>query len=158
MPSAFNINLEKSMRYIKHTLFIVALFGAILSANPALADDGQKMFVNLSSDELNRAAMAIGFSTNVLQKKKIPVTLFLNVDGVRIADKAIPEHRHANGKSLKEMLSDFMSAGGRVIVCPMCMNNVGGMTHADLIPGVEVGGPDVTWPALFAPGTTVLSY
>lgn len=100
--------------------------------------------------------MAIGFSTKVLTQKKIPVTIFLNVEGARIADKNIPEHKHANGKSLKEMLAAFMSAGGQVIVCPMCMKNVGGLGKEDLIPGVTVGGPDVTWPALFAEGTTVL--
>jgi predicted peroxiredoxin len=130
----------------------------VFSANLFAADGGQKLFVNLSSDELNRAAMAIGFSTKILTQKKIPVTIFLNVEGVRIADKNIPENKHVGGKSLKEMLADFMSAGGHVIVCPMCMTNVGGLSKEDLIPGVEVGGPEVTWPALFAEGTTVLSY
>jgi hypothetical protein len=59
---------------------------------------------------------------------------------------------------LKEMLAAFMNAGGRVLVCPMCMGNVGGLSKDDLIAGVEVGGPDTTWPALFAEDTTVLSY
>jgi predicted peroxiredoxin len=150
--------MEKNVQTIKKVLVVLALFGAVFSSNLLAADSGQKLFVNLSSDELNRAAMAIGFSTKVLEQKKIPVTLFLNVEGVRIADKNIPGNKHVSGKSLKEMLTAFIAAGGRVIACPMCMKNVGGLTKADLIPGVEVGGPDVTWPALFAEGTTVLSY
>ena len=140
---------------------IVALlaFLCMVFSQPLFAGgDGEKLFVNLSSDELNRAAMAIGFSTKVRTEKKIPVTIFLNVEGVRIADKSIPENKHASGKSLKEMLAAFMDAGGRVLVCPMCMANVGGLSKDDLIAGVEVGGPDVTWPALFAEGTRVLSY
>lgn len=137
---------------------VLALICVVFSANLSASEDGKKLFVNLSSDELNRAAMAIGFSTKVLTMKKIPVTIFLNVNAVRIADKNIPEHKHANGKSLKEMLSAFMKAGGQVIVCPMCMKNVGGLSKDDLIGGVVVGGPDVTWPALFADDTTVLSY
>lgn len=138
---------------------VLLVFFLVLASNAAFsADNDQKLFVNLTNDEMNRAAMAIGFSTKILQEKEIPVTIFLNVEGVRIADKSIPEHKHANGKSLKEMLAGFMKAGGRVLVCPMCMKNVGGLGKDDLIEGVEVGGPDATWPALFADGTTVLSY
>jgi len=82
----------------------------------------------------------------------------LNVDGVRIADENIPEHKHAGGKSLKEMLSTFMAKGGRVIVYPMCMKNIGGLNKGDLIPGVEVSCSGAAQSALFAEGTTVLSY
>lgn len=51
-----------------------------------------------------------------------------------------------------------MGAGGKVLACPMCMKNVGGMKKADLLEGVVVGGSTVTWPALFAENTTVLNY
>ncbi|WP_455199787.1 DsrE family protein [Kaarinaea lacus] len=139
-----------------YALLIVAL---LLVCNSAYSDEsGQKLFVNLSSDNINRAAMAIGFSTKVRKQKKIPVTIFLNIEGVRIADKNIPGHKHANGKSLKEMLDIFIEAGGQVIICPMCMKNVGGLKKEDLIEGVKIGGPEITWPALFAEDTTVLSY
>ena len=146
------------MENIKRFGVLFAFLCAVFSANLVAYEDGEKLFVNLSSDDINRAAKAIGFSTKILTQKKIPVTIFLNVEGVRIADKNIPEHRHANGKSSKEMLAAFMDAGGQVIVCPMCMENVGGLGKEDLISGVKVGGPDVTWPALFAEDTTVLSY
>ncbi len=137
---------------------VFALVGILISQAVFASGSGEKLFINLTSDEINRAAMAIGFGTMVLKKKEIPVTIFLNVDAVRIADKDIPEHKHANGKSLKEMLTGFLQAGGQVIICPMCMEHVGGLKGDELLDGVQVGGPDVTWPALFAPGTTVLSY
>lgn len=146
------------MKSIKSFCTILALICVVVSQSLFAADGEEKLFVNLSSDELNIAAMAIGFSTNILTQKEIPVTLFLNVNSIRIVDKNIPEHKHANGKSLKEFLTDFIEAGGRVIVCPMCMKNVGGLNKDELLEGVEVGGPDVTWPALFAEGTTVLSF
>jgi predicted peroxiredoxin len=145
------------MQVIKKLGTILTLL-CILSSTLAFADDKQKLFVNLTSDEINRAAMAIGFSTKILTQKKIPVTIFLNVEGARIADKNIPEQKYANGKSLKQMLTDFINAGGQVLICPMCMKNVAGISKDDLLPGVKVGGPDVTWPALFAEDTTVLSY
>ncbi|MGI9316673.1 MAG: DsrE family protein [bacterium] len=122
------------------------------------AGEREKLFVNLTSDDIDRAAMAINFSTRVLTKKDIPVTIFLNVEGVRIADKNIPGHQHAKGKSLKEMLVAFIDQGGKVIVCPMCMQNVGGMSEQDLIDGAVVGDAGITWPAMFDEDTTVLSY
>jgi predicted peroxiredoxin len=151
-------NLEQFMRLTKGFGILLAFLCVVLSSSLFASEGGKRLFINLTSDELNRAAMAIGFGTKVLTEKKMPVTIFLNVEGVRIADKNIPGNKHAGGKTLKEMLGAFMDAGGHVIVCPMCMANVGGLSKDDLIPGVEVGGPDVTWPALFAEDTTVLSY
>lgn len=119
---------------------------------PAAADQ-DKLFVNLTTDEARRVAMAVGFATKVREEKKIPVTIFLNVEGVRLADKNI-----AHCGASQELLKEFMRSGGRVIVCPMCMQNVGGMDKDDLISGVEIGGPEVTWPALFDDDVTVLSY
>ncbi len=146
------------MSMIKRLSAFLVLFMVLASNMAFSADSGQKLFINLTSDEINRAAMAIAFSTKILQEKKIPVTIFLNVEGVRIADKNIPENKYANGKSLKEMLASFIKAGGRVIICPMCLKNVGGLSKDDLIDDVEIGEPDVTWPALFAEDTTVMSY
>lgn len=134
---------------------LVSLLWVSTAANAA---QPPSMFVNLTSNEMNRAAMAISFSTRILTQKKMPVTIFLNVDGVRLVNKNIPGSTHVNGKTLQEMLEAFMAAGGKVIACPMCMKNVGGMTQKDLLDGVVVGGSDVTWPALFADNTTVLNY
>ena len=109
-------------------LNIIFIFIGLLMVQSVFAhDDNQKLFVNLSSDGINRATMAISFSTRVLVEEKIPVTIFLNVDEVRLADNNIPKPTHVNGKSTKTMLSYFMKKGGQVIVCPMCMKSVGGM-------------------------------
>ncbi len=143
------------MIMIKKLATVFLFLCTIASSNVFAADSNQKLFVNLTSDELNRATMAIGISTEILTQKKIPVTIFLSVEGARIADKNIPEQRHANGKSLKEMLSGFMNKGGRVIMCVMCMKNVGGMKKDDVIKGIQFGGGIS---ALFEEGTTVLTY
>ena len=137
---------------------LILLFLPAFALPVAADEDEQRLFVNLTSDELDRAAMAIGFGTKVLQEKKIPVTIFLNVDGVRLADKNIPQNKYVTGNTPQQMLQKFMESGGRVIICPMCMKNVGGMGKDDLIEGVEMGGPQVTWPALFDEYVTVLSY
>lgn len=135
------------------------IIGICLSIGTAWSEQGdQSLFINLSSDQIDRAAMAINFGTRVREQKEIPVTIFLNVSGVRIADNNIPEHQHATGKSLKQMLTTFMASGGQVLVCPMCMQNVGGLESNDLLEGVQIGAADITWPAMFAEGVTVLSY
>lgn len=145
---------------IKKLSIWIYIFSLILvSAGSSFgAEDNKSLFVNLTSNEMNRAAMAITFSTRIKTHKQIPVTIFLNVDGVRLVNKHIPGNIHVSGKTLQEMLAIFMKAGGKVIACPMCMKNVGGMKKADLLEGVVIGGSDVTWPALFAENTTVLNY
>ena len=144
------------MKTIKQLLVFVALLSLII-ALPASAS-GKKLFVNITTDDTNKSAMAVSMATLVLTTKKIPVTILLNVDAVRLADKTIPQNKYASGETVTEMLAGFMKAGGKVIVCPMCMKNVGGMDKNDLIPNVIMGGPDVTFPVLLADDTTVISY
>ena len=118
-------------------------------------DDDKKLFVNLISDDLDRAAMAVSISNKVLSTGDIPVTIFLSAQGVRWVDKNIPQNRYANGKTIPEMLQGFMKSGGQVILCKVCMENVGGIKQEEVIDGVKFTG---TLSALFADNTTVLTY
>ena len=143
----------------KRSVWIFVFFLILVGTGSAVGKEGNKsLFVNLTSNEIDRAAMAITFSTRVRTQKQIPVTIFLNVDGVRLVNRNIPGNTHVSGKTLQEMLASFIASGGKVIACPMCMKNVGGMKKSDLLKGVVVGGSDVTWPVLFAENTTVLNY
>ncbi len=132
---------------------IVALLLLAAAFPLAAAAWAKKPFINLTSAVAARASMAIGFGTRVLEQKKMPVTVFLNVEGLRLANKNI-----AQCKASQEVLRAFMQFGGRVIICPMCMQKVAGMDKHDLISGVELRGPEITWPELFADNLTVLSY
>ena len=142
------------MKKIFSLLLISFLFFGINSVG--LADEvNKKLFVNLISDDLDRAAMAVSISNKVLSSEKIPVTIFLSAQGVRWADKSIPQNRYANGKTMHEMLQQFMKSGGQVILCKMCMENVGGIKKEEVIEGVKLKG---ALTALFADNTTVLTY
>jgi predicted peroxiredoxin len=145
------------MMTIKKSVSMLAflLICTFASSSLTAADNDQRLFVNLTSDEINRATMAIVFSTRVLTEMDIPVTIHLTVEGTRIADRNIPEQTNADGNTLKGLLSEFMSEGGRVFVCGMCMKNVGGINSDELIDGVQVEGG---MSAIFDPGTTVVSY
>ena len=142
------------MKKIFSLILLTLLFFGASSAGFA-ANKDKKLFVNLISDDLDRAAMAVSISNKVLSTGDIPVTIFLSAQGVRWVDKNIPQNRYANGKTIPEMLQGFMKSGGRVILCKMCMENVGGIKLEEVIDGVEFTG---TLSALFADNTTVLTY
>jgi predicted peroxiredoxin len=115
------------------------------------------LFVNLTSDDVHRAGMAISFAQSVL-KTGHQATIFLNVTAVRIASKNIPQHINGITKtSLQEMLREFIGQGGKVISCPMCLQQAG-ITPEQLIEGVVVGSPDITQPLLFADDVRVMSW
>lgn len=148
------------------TTFLAGLALGALVFHPTIVataqtEEPERLFVNLTDDDINTSAMAINFATRVLNERGIAVTIFLNVEAVRLVDTNIPESTHPNGMTPRQMLTAFMEAGGEVIVCPMCMANVGGMTEADLLEGVQVGSSDLTWGRLFGDdgeNVTVISY
>ena len=118
-------------------------------------EDEQRLFVSLTSDDLDRAAMAVSVSNKVLSTGSISATIYLSAQGVRWVDKSIPQNKYVNGKTIPEMLKEFMAAGGKVILCKMCMENIGGIKPDEVVEGVELtGGLD----AMFAENTTVLTY
>lgn len=48
-------------------------------------------------------------------------------------------------------MAAMLEAGATIIVCPMCMKHYG-VAEADLVPGLEIGNPDLTGGALFKDG------
>lgn len=141
---------------MKKIISLILLSFLCFGINSAVfADDDKKLFVNLISDDLDRAAMAVGISSMVISTGKISVTIFLSAQGVRWVDKTIPQNTYVTGKTIPEMLQEFMKAGGQVIICKMCMKNIGGIKEADVIDGVKFSGILDT---LFADNTTVLTY
>jgi len=137
------------------TLLLVTLLYVSTTSISYSAEVEKKLFVSLTTDNLDRAAMAVGISNKVLSTKKMPVTIFLSAQGVRWGDKNIPQNRYVNGKTIPEMLQGFIKSGGQVIICKMCMKNVGGLKKSEVIDGIKFTG---TLTALFADNTTVLSY
>lgn len=139
-------------------LLLVACLGlAIATAGPARAAD-QGLFINLTSDQLDRAVMAIFLAQKALTEKQAEVAIFLNVEGIRLADRRLTGPTHPSGKTVRQLLGEFMQAGGKVYACPMCMEHVGGMHPADLLDGIAPATMDGVWSALFGRDVRVLSY
>jgi sulfur relay (sulfurtransferase) complex TusBCD TusD component (DsrE family) len=96
--------------------------------------------------------MAITFGGNQ-QELGHPLTVFLNDKGVLIGSKA-----NANKFSEhQKKLSELMSKGATVLICPMCMKHYG-VKKADLLPGLKVGKPELTGSALFKDNTKTLTW
>lgn len=145
------------------TLLLVGACAAVLLVLTSLPtgaqDDSPKaLFINLTSDQMNRAAMALHLANLALTGEHMEVTIFLNVEGVFLADRNMPQLIHPNGKTLHEMLCECIANGAQVYVCPMCMKNLGGLTTEDLLPGIIVADEANVWPRLYADNARVLSY
>jgi len=136
---------------------LLALTLTFALATATQAESPKRMLTSVSTADVNRAAMAIKFTHAAMKDQGVAATLFFNVDGVRLVNKNIPSPTYPNGESIQTMLEKFMQDGGKVLACPMCMKNVGGMTGADLMSGVYAE-PGAGQKAMFADGTLVLSY
>jgi len=139
------------MKFVPHLLLALALcLGAI--ATPTFAGDTDPLFVNLTTDDSHRANMAISFGGNQY-KLGHPLTIFMNDKGVLLATTANASQFAEQQKAL----ADLISKGATIIVCPMCMKHYG-INEADLLPGMKVGKPELTGPALFKDNTKTLTW
>lgn len=139
------------MRPFRLALIAFALLAAI-AARPAAADEHGSLFVNLTTDEPHRVAMALAFSKAQL-KLGHPVTVWLNDRGVFVGDvQSAGKLKEAQG-----MLRELMSAGAQVIACPMCMKHYG-IGDTSLLEGVKTGNPEMTGAALFKDDAKTLTW
>lgn len=140
------------MKKILVAMFIV--FG-LFSTN-ALAAKKESLFVNVTTSANIKAPMAVMFAYKGLERG-LDMTILLNAQGVQLAVKGFEAPVNArNGKSSQELLAMFIKKGGKVLVCPMCLQAMG-YTKDDLIPGVKVSNADSTFGAILA-SDKVISY
>jgi len=85
----------------------------------------------------------------------------MNVRGIYLIDKKRASHVHGlmakDGKSIQDMLKDFMADGGIVIACGAC-SKAAGLTKDDFIEGVKMGNPELVQSILFDPKVKTLSW
>ena len=138
------------MNYRHIKLAIAALLITVSSAAFSGAND--PLFINLSTDDLSRASMAINFGKHHSNGGH-PLTIFLDDKAVMLGVKA----GSTKFADQQQALSEVISSGALVIMCPMCLKQAG-FTEADLISGVKLGGPKITGDALFKDGTKTMSW
>jgi predicted peroxiredoxin len=141
--------MQTMRTYFTLALVLWLAFGA--AAAQAVEPTKPALFVNLTAVDPHRVEMALDLSETAA-KRGHAVTIFLNIDSVRIAEKDNPMFEPSRAR-----LESVMKAGAKIIVCPHCLRYAG-LKEANLISGVQVGNPDLTLGALFAPDTRVMTW
>lgn len=111
-----------------------------------------KLVYHLSSDEPWRATIALLDSQTML-KMGYNVTLMLSIEGVQLGVKN--PHQYLGLQPLTKNVSDFMSNGGTVIICEVCLK-IAGYNNSDIIDGSIIGSPKIM--ANLLNQTTVVDY
>ena len=107
------------------TCGVILFLFTILTVKAMAADEPvrQKVVVHLShfTDDLHRPFMALKLA-GLLQESGADVTLFLDLEGVRLAERR--QHLDmtwgSNPTPLSEHYERFTGAGGKVLLCPHC--------------------------------------
>jgi sulfur relay (sulfurtransferase) complex TusBCD TusD component (DsrE family) len=132
-----------------HALMIIPLaVGPLVALAPSDATHAEfqqnekRAVVHLGSyaADLASAGSAMLMAVN-LQNNGADVTLFLDRDGVRLADARQPALEYA-GIDVVGLLDSFVAAGGRVVLCPPGAAHAG-IGRDQLRPGAEIGSPPV---------------
>lgn len=101
------------------------------------AKKGLLFNVTSGKEDLHAVTMAMQLANHALDDGR-EVTLFLNVRAPEFARKDLPESFAFHGNpAIKEMLTDLLSRGAKVLVCPHCAE-VMGVKQADLLSGAEL--------------------
>jgi sulfur relay (sulfurtransferase) complex TusBCD TusD component (DsrE family) len=94
------------------------------------------------TNDLHAAKMALKVAT-AMRAQGAAVVLFVDREGVRLADSRQPLTLvYGDGDSFEKMYAAFVAAGGTVLVCPHCAQEVG-LTAALLRRGATLA-PDAT--------------
>jgi predicted peroxiredoxin len=143
-------------------LALVSLFIALLALFAPLtthAQDKAPLFINLTNDDPWKVSMAAFFGTNFALKQGHPtVVIFVNVQATPMFQKNKSELRSEQfGRTVHDMVREFQAAGGKVLVCPVCMKATG-IAASDLIEGAEVATVKSVNDVLFRADTKTLTW
>ena len=136
---------------------------AMLAAQPAFAQtppaaQSQQVVVHLGSftNDLHSAFMAFSLATN-LQKAGAKVTVFLDREGVRLADaRERGDLTWGDSGGTAAAMADFVKAGGKILVCPHCAH-LAGIEKANVRPGSSLATQDEVT-KLFLAATKVIDF
>lgn len=103
--------------------------------------------------------MAAFFATNfALKQGHKPVVIFVNVQATPLFSKSKADIRSKQfGRTVHDMYREFSAAGGKVLVCPVCMKAIG-IKEGDLIDGAEVATINSVNDVLFRPDAKTLAW
>ena len=102
----------------------IAMFGSMHASSDS---DPQNIMIHLSNytNDLHSVTMALKIG-HMLASHGEEVTMFVDLEGVRLVDKHQPvDLTWGSGMTIKELYDQFIDAGGKVLVCPHCAEAAG---------------------------------
>ena len=158
----------KAPRFLSHGVLAAAL-GALplaagcvsLGASPAYAQETaeqQNIVVHIGdfTNDLHSTFMGLSLATN-LQKAGADVTVFLDREGVRLADTGERgDLTWGDSGGVSEAFSGFSAAGGEILLCPHCAE-LAGMSEGDTRRGSRMATQDEVV-ALFLDADKVIDF
>lgn len=143
--------------------FVLALlvlgFNAMSAPISAYADEKRPLFINLTNNDPWKVAMAAFFATDfALKQGHEPVVIFVNVQATPIFHKSKSDLQVEQfGRTVHDLYREFLAAGGKVLVCPVCMKSIG-MKDSDLMQGAEKATISSVNDVLFRRDTKTLAW
>lgn len=139
-------------------LFFAPPQGHSYDANAMKGTPAQNpLFINMTNGDNWRGWMGLHFAHNTL-KMGHPVTVFLNLDAVKLAAVNDPQDKKGTqGRVPREIIAEFIRDGGVVLMCGPCMQELG-LKLDDLVPGVKMGRPGLTQGFIFAENAKTLTW
>ena len=150
--------MRQPNRRLALATLMLCLFAIGGIGRAAAQETGQRIVVHLShyTDNLHAVSMALSLSGN-LQEGETSVTLFLDLEGVRLADARAPKDlRWGTGPSVSEKLDSLLKAGGSILLCEHCAS-AAGIDTTKLIEGARIGS-DAEVRETFRRATKVIDY
>jgi len=141
------------MKKIKLVLIAVVLGLAFVSGTSQAAPKG--VFIDLSSPDIFKIHRAFAVGT-MLRSEGVDVTVFISLGVTPFVEKDYPisSMLALRGENVHDHMKNFMAAGGKIMVCGMC---VGGhkVNTKNLLPGITLGMPSKL---MLADGVKLISY
>ncbi len=136
------MNTPLFARIVFGLVCLASLFGPAMNASAADKEKAQNVVVHLShfTDDLHRSFMAVKLA-GLMQKAGANVHLFLDIEGVRLADKrnSLDMTWGPSKTPLSEHYEAFVNAGGKVVLCPHCAHagEIDHETYSDMFPKLK---------------------
>ncbi len=120
-------------------------------------NDNMLFFGNLTTDNVMKASKIIRMLVQV-KDRGIDTVLFLNIDGVKIADNNYTEVCPVTEKPISAILKNYLNKGGKILIGPDCMK-VAGVKKDNIIEGITiVTDPDILFNILLKDNVRIISY
>lgn len=140
------------------TSLLLVFLAATAHAEHHEGAEGQQVVVHLShyTDDLHAASMALKVS-EMLASAGAKVTMFIDLEGVRLADTRTPQDlRWGQTVPISELYARAVEAGVTIFVCPHCAE-AAGMRPTDLREGAAIASPD-TLASMFLSADKVIDF